>query len=353
MSARITYVRQVLNDGDHVTGARINLDTATPLSPADLHFIKDGTPIPIVDFAQEGREISVTFTKTPLLATMAFNADRFVNEFELPQITAKIDLPTTVQTQFLVTYQQPTLINDFVDGIYQDTTGQIAYYEYATGTKLTKRPLVIFLHGSGERGFGNRLPLLANDIPATFHDYIQAHEDSVLLVPQASWAPELNGWFRPEIEEALRNLIHNVVVDENIDITRIYLAGVSNGGAATWHLAEQSPEQFAAIIPCCGYIYNANKDFIAQPGHGRYMTPTDEEAGHLKSTPIWAFHAEDDPTVNVLGTKETISTVRAHGNTLCKMTIFEKGQVTPNAHASWELAYDNPQLLPWLFAQHN
>lgn len=352
MLSKVSYNREVTKDGDYVTGANIYLNKSINLLDSDLHFNAANHQLRFKNFTQNGHKIHIDFMPDSSLSTLTFNTKDFVNCFSYPQIKLKIDDLGENSTRFLIDYQESKFIADFTQNIYQSNNGQLAYYKYCTGTSATKRPLVIFLHGSGERGFENKLPLLGNDVPKVIHDYIKSHEDSVLLVPQASWSKELNGWFRPEIQKTLIDLIKNVVDDENIDCNRIYLLGVSNGGAATRHFAERYPTTFAAIVPCCGYIYNDNKQFLQEPGKGRYMEPTSSEAARLKDIPIWAFHAEDDLTVDVKGTRDTIAAVKAQGNKNAQMTIFEPGQTKPDPHASWKLAFHNDKLLPWLFKQH-
>ncbi|OSP84435.1 phospholipase [Lacticaseibacillus paracasei] len=352
MLSRVIYNREVTDDGDYVVGADIKLGKSFVVKEDALHFTVGNRKISFINFSCNGRDIHVEFEHDESLSTLTFDTKAFVNHFALPQINIKIDDLSEDLKRFLITFNGPNMVSDFSSGIYQQDAGQFSYYQYSTGTNATKRPLVVFLHGSGERGFGDELPLIGNDVPKTIHDYIKTHEDAVLLVPQASWSKELNGWFRPEIRGALLGLIHAVIDDENIDSSRVYLAGLSNGGAATWHFAEQYPSLFAAIVPCCGYIFNDNKSFVQGPGKGRYMEPEKKEAERLSNTPIWAFHAEDDPTVDVRGTREAIAAVKAQGNQNVRMTIYSPGSVSPNPHASWKLAYNDKNLLPWLFAQH-
>ena len=98
----------------------------------------------------------------------------------------------------------------------------MSYYMYSSGNTKKKRPLIIFLHGSGERGFVNKLPLLGNGVPKEIYKYVKEKEDAVILVPQATWAPELNGWFRENVRNSLYSLIETVAINEHIDMQRIY-----------------------------------------------------------------------------------------------------------------------------------
>lgn len=108
-----------------------------------------------------------------------------------------------VDSKINVSFKKDSFINDFKKDILQTSDIQLSYSLYSKGDKKNKRPLVIFLHRSGERGLMNDLPLLGNDVPKTIHDYVNKNDDAVILVPQATWAPELNGWFRLEFRQAL------------------------------------------------------------------------------------------------------------------------------------------------------
>lgn len=349
MLTKVTYNCEVIDQGNYVTSADVLLPSSVLVQTADYQFKIGKTFLKVIDFKQNEQKLHVVFQFNPALALLKFNADKFVNEPTYPNI--KMIIRNQLKSRVVSDFKADPYLTKFDENIFQNDTGRLSYYEYERGDTSHKRPLVVFLHGSGERGSNDQLPLLGNDAPKTIYKYIASHTDGVLMVPQATWAKELNGWFRPEIRSVLLDLIKTTVQEQNIDTKRIYLLGLSNGGAATWHFAEKHPDLFAAIVPCCGYIYNDNKSFVEESGEGRYMKPLSEEAEQLKSMPIWAFHAIDDSTVNSKGTLETAEMVKQHGNPSVKTTIYKKGLVTPNPHASWELAYDNVDLLPWLFAQ--
>lgn len=341
----IDYQRTVLKDGDFVTKAIVK---GIIPDKDNISFTVDDKEVPIKQIFKEDDELEVQFEEDPLLATIQFGSN-FQDRLILPQIVAHFsesDLP--IQTRFL---EDPT-IKKFKTKFFQNNDTSLSYYLYSTNKRDNKRPLVIFMHGSGERGYGDRYPLYGCDIPKLIAEYAQKHEDTVILAPEATWTKELNGWFRPNIRQVLMDLIHFIVKDENIDTDRIYMIGLSNGGAATWHFAEQHPDFFAAIAPCCGYIFNDGKYFLTAEGKGRYMEPTAEEAKALVNMPIWAFHAADDNVVNADGTRHTVAAVREAGNTMVKETIYAPGKCGNAPHGSWKLMAHEPELLPWLFDQH-
>ena len=342
---QVDYQRTVLKDGDFVTAAIIKGDE---ISQEDISFSVNGQKLSVKNMLSVDGKLKVEFDYNPLLATIQFGSN-FQDQLIFPQIVISIKnnkLP--IDTRFL----EDPIIKQFQTKFYQNKDTTLSYYLYSSGKNESKRPLVIFMHGSGERGYGDRYPLYGCDIPKVIAEYIQEHEDAVILAPEATWAKELNGWFRSNIRHALMDLVRYMIDAENIDKRRIYMIGLSNGGAATWHFAQKYPDLFAAIVPCCGYIYNDGKYFLTAEGKGRYMEPTEKEVKSLSNIPIWAFHAADDNVVNVNGTIHTVERVRKAGNTRVKETIYKPGMCGKSPHGSWKLMAHEPELFPWLFNQH-
>lgn len=177
-------------------------------------------------------------------------------------------------------------------------------------------PLLIFLHGSGERGTDiNKVKVHG---PPSFVD-TRKDFPFITVSPQC---PEGTWW----VIEDLQVLLEQLKETYRIDSDRIYLTGLSMGGFGTWVWACQYPTQFAAIAPVCG---------------GGDIQFADE----LNSTPVWAFHGENDPVVPVKRTIEMVESVNANGG-LARMTIY------PGVgHDSWVEAYKNEELYQWLLQQ--
>ncbi len=174
-------------------------------------------------------------------------------------------------------------------------------------------PLLIFLHGSGERG--TDIELVKKHGPPSFVD---ARPDFpfITVSPQC---PKDTWWSTEDLQQMLEQLRAKY----RIDTTRIYLTGLSMGGFGTWAWASQYPAQFAAIAPVCG---------------GGDIQFADE----LKNTPVWAFHGETDPVVPVKRTIEMVEAVNANGGS-ARMTIY------PGVgHDSWVNAYKDEDLYKWL-----
>lgn len=179
-------------------------------------------------------------------------------------------------------------------------------------------PVVLFLHGAGERG--DDLDLVAVHGPPK-----QLREGRRL--PFLMVAPQCpqDSWWNWQTE-ALIALLDEIQADHPVDPDRIYLTGLSMGGMGTWELATRYPERFAALIPICGV-------------GGRWFAP------RLARTPIWAFHNEDDQVVPVTGTTQMVAAVNAAGGD-ARMTINPTG-----GHDSWTAAYDDPELYAWMLEQ--
>jgi predicted peptidase len=176
-------------------------------------------------------------------------------------------------------------------------------------------PLLIFLHGSGERG--DSLELVKTHGPPSF---VENRPDFpfVTVSPQC---PKGTRWVW-HVED-LQEMLIQIKSKYRIDPDRIYLTGLSMGGFGTWAWACAFPGQFAAIAPVCG------------GGDIQY-------AGELKNTPVWAFHGESDPVVPVKRTVEMVEAVNASGGS-ARMTIY------PGVgHNSWVQAYLNEELYTWL-----
>lgn len=174
-------------------------------------------------------------------------------------------------------------------------------------------PLLIFLHGAGERG--DNLELVKKNGPPSF---IENRPDFpfIMVSPQC---PADQWWNTADLQVMLEKLKHKY----RIDPTRIYLTGLSMGGFGTWAWACSYPNQFAAIAPVCG---GGDVQF----------------ARELKNTPVWAFHGDADPVVPVQRTIEMVEAVNAKGGS-ARMTIY-----AGVGHNSWINAYNDEELYSWL-----
>lgn len=179
-----------------------------------------------------------------------------------------------------------------------------------------KWPLIVFLHGSGERG---------DDIEKVkLHGppkMVETQRDFPFIVvsPQA---PANTNWN----STSLNRLLDEVIARLPVDVDRIYLTGLSRGGHGTWNMAADYPERFAAIAPVCG-VGEVKK------------------ACNLKDVPVWAFHGDKDAVVSLKDDADMVEAVKACGGDV-KFTVY------PGVgHDSWTQTYANPALYEW-FLQH-
>lgn len=180
-------------------------------------------------------------------------------------------------------------------------------------------PLLIFLHGSGERG--DSLDLVKKHGPPSF---VENRPDFPFITVSPQCAKGSRWAFK--VEE-LQSMLEQVITKYRVDTDRIYLTGLSMGGFGTWAWACSQPGQFAAIAPVCG------------GGSPHY-------AYELINTPVWAFHGDSDEVVAVKNTIEMVEAVNAYGGS-ARMTIY------PGVgHDSWVNAYNEKELYSW-FLSHS
>ena len=207
-----------------------------------------------------------------------------------------------------------------------------------------KVPLVLFLHGSGERGDDNKSQL-KNAIKKVVNrkgnsPFMQA----VVLAPQCPSAGYWPNIERPgayllsettetETLKRVAKLVQSYRKQDFIDENRVYVVGLSMGGFATWELIARYPELFAAAVPICG------------------GGPIDR-AETLKEIPVYAFHGRQDPIVPYCASADTVSAIRAAGGRSVFFKTYERGR-----HNIWDKAIvfsgdeRNPALGEWLFTQ--
>lgn len=184
-------------------------------------------------------------------------------------------------------------------------------------------PLILFLHGMGERGDDLEL-VKKHGIPK-----IVEETDNLLFIAISPQCP-LHSLWTMELD-ALHALVMDTIKAYNVDRSRICLTGLSMGGYGAWHLAEVYLKLFAAVVPICG---GANP-----------MIGFPERIKVLKDTPIWAFHGAKDNVVPLKNSQELVDVLKKHNGNV-KFTIY------PDAgHDSWTKTYENPELYQWLLKQ--
>lgn len=183
-----------------------------------------------------------------------------------------------------------------------------------------KYPLMIFLHGAGERGTDINKVIANGPLQDKHKEYTK---EFAILAPQC---PEGQYWD----VETVYQLIQKIIKDnKNIDTNRIYLTGLSMGGWGSWRLAEKHPEMFAALVTVCGPA----------------GLPEKREAHSIKNIPTRIFHGALDDIVPVDNSIQMYQELKSLGADV-DLTIFKDDN-----HNSWDSTYSDPEIYKWILKQ--
>lgn len=201
-------------------------------------------------------------------------------------------------------------------------------------------PVVLFLHGSGERGSGGESQLKAGLGP-----YVQAHADdfpAIVVFPQV----EENGeWMGANVDMALA-ATEAATKEFNGDPKRTYLTGLSMGGYGTWEIALAAPTRFAALVPICGALLPPNDErALYVTGVADATDPYAALAAKLGQVPVWIFHGAKDDAVSPADDRKTFAAFTAAGADVQYTEFPDTG------HNSWDATYRLDAMWQWLFAQ--
>jgi predicted peptidase len=201
--------------------------------------------------------------------------------------------------------------------------GYLLFLPKAYGEEKDRKwPLMLFLHGAGERGT-DIWKVAAHGPPK------RVAKDSdfpfIIISPQCA---DGQVWSSGPLLGLLDDVIHHY----SVDARRVYLTGLSMGGYGTWELGTTYPERFAAIAPICG-----GGQLIS------VLLSSRDKKEALESLGIWAFHGAKDPVVPVEESKRMVEAVKRAGARDVKLTVYPDAQ-----HDSWTAAYEDPELYHWL-----
>jgi len=234
-------------------------------------------------------------------------------------------------------FSQPSLFSyeKFVSG--KDT---LKYRQlFPDASPLRKYPLVVFLHGSGERGTDNDAQLKWGVMNFAVDQTMMKYPAVVIAPqcpPQQNWSNNLMNKMGTEVRlekdsskpmTLLIALINKMIKELPIDKNRIYITGLSMGGFGTFDAIQRYPDLFAAAVPVCG---------------GGDISKVES----IKHIPIWIFHGAEDPSVDSrlsLDMVQALTKAGAHPG----FTQYPEG-----GHFSWLAAYSDPLMMAWLFRQH-
>lgn len=234
----------------------------------------------------------------------------------------------------------PNANDEYTKHVFVDSTDVCLPYRMLTPNNVEDGktyPLVVFLHGSGERGNDNEKqlshgasifsnPANADKFPA-FVVFPQCKDrawtgriDERTFMPGAAIPPESPS------ETAVMDLVSELVQNNPIDTNRIYIVGISMGGIATYDLVCRYPETFAAAVPICGAV-------------------NPERLKDAKDVSFLIFHGEEDDEVPSICGREAYKVLSSAGANVDYIEFAGIG------HECWSSAFNYPTLLPWLFAQ--
>jgi len=202
------------------------------------------------------------------------------------------------------------------------------YVPANTETK-EKLPLIVFLHGIGQRGSGGFVPAEGAGGALVRHYFGQV--PAIILLPQCRLE---SYWSDAVMEQMVMKEIENAIEESGADANRVYLTGVSRGGYGVWHLAARFPGKFAALISICGG---------SSIKTGDRFSPLAEKVG---KTPAWLFHGADDKIVAVSESRYIVDALKANGGDIKYNEYQNVG------HNVWMNALGEKDLMPWLLSQN-
>ena len=233
-------------------------------------------------------------------------------------------------------------------GARAQDSGEAREFKSASGKKILYRlfkpagyddqqkyPLVLFLHGAGERGDDNQSQT-KNGV--RFFLQNQAKFPCFIVAPQCpgklQWVDtpwgNLKHAMPAQPTEPMQSTIDLLPALQKefaaIDPKRLYVTGLSMGGFGTWDLISRFPKKFAAAVPICGGADEA-------------------QAPQIAKVPVWVFHGGADDVVKTIRSRNIVAALKAAGGSP-KYTEY------PGVgHGSWDQAYREADLFPWLFSQ--
>ena len=299
-------------------------ETVTTTTKEDTTTAPVTTQAPITTTTEETTTVApVTTTEAPVTTTAPATTAKKPDP-DMSAVSSLIDVTTAFKKESFTASNGLTLpYRIFVPADYSED------YAY---------PVVLLLHGAGERGTDNEKTLV-NVVPNLYIQKTSPFYHAIVIVPQCpenmQWVdtPWANGNYSVEnvpISKPMTaavELLDSIIANYSINTDRQYVTGLSMGGFGTWDLLMRFPDRFAAAIPYCGG---------ADPS----------QAENLAKIPIYTFHDTTDTSVPVSGTQAVVEAIKAAGGTL--ITYKE---TTGKGHNVWNTGSQTPGLSKWLFEQ--
>jgi predicted peptidase len=213
-------------------------------------------------------------------------------------------------------------------------------YRPADWTPERRWPVIVFLHGSSEQGLDGVAPVHSGLGLVVLRK--KGAFPFVVVFPQC---PPERGWGMPDVDARVFVPLERALREHAGDPRRVYLTGLSLGGYGTWLLGARFPERWAALVPICGGVIPNDGRRDPHMPFGDQADPPAAVARALGRIPIWAFHGSDDQRVPVERSREVVAAVRRAGGDV-RYTEYPDVR-----HNSWDRAYAEPGLFPWLLQQ--
>ncbi len=202
-------------------------------------------------------------------------------------------------------------------------------------TPKQKWPVILFLHGSGERGSDG-----LDETQVGLPNALRSHYERwpfVVVMPQVPY--NHHHWTDSDIMEMAMAALNAEVKEFHGDPQRLYLTGMSLGGYGVWEIAKNYPGRFAAIAPVCGGIY-----WSYAPGRWHQPELVPEYVKAIGRTPVWIFHGADDPVISPAQSQIMYTAIAAAGG---NVRFWEYANYHHNA---WDRAYVDPELPQWFLS---
>lgn len=208
-------------------------------------------------------------------------------------------------------------------------------------TSSQRWPVILFLHGGGERGDDGLLQTQVG-LGAALRKK-PAQFPAIVVFPQV---PPDSFWAGTPARVAIAAL-DRTAEEFQTDPDRIYLTGLSIGGNGTWYLAYRHPTRFAALMPICAWVVPAKEwditaESVVPPDSG---PPYAALARRLRNIPTWIVHGEVDDVLPAEQSREAFAALKAVGAPVQYLEMLGTD------HNSWDPTYASPRMMNWLFAQ--